>query len=158
MLPLVGNAEQGNVEYRANLLTAALPVIERNLFTGSSDFLSAPELQVMMQGEGIIDVVNTYIAVLLHSGLAGLTFFAGAFLTALYGVLRGMRIAQRRDPRAAVLGRALAATLAAIMLIIYTVSSLTAVPVVYWSVLGLGAAYAGMFQRSGRQSEVAPAQ
>ncbi len=146
MLPLVGNVEQGNVEYRADLLTSALPVIERNILFGSYNFLDAPELQVMIQGEGIIDVVNSYIGVALYSGLMGLVFFVGAFLFALRELWRGVRIARQYSPRLVLLGRALLATVAAIMLIIYTVSSIIAIPTVYWPVLGLAVAYANMMK------------
>ncbi len=151
MLPVIGSIEQENVEYRADLLTTALPVIGRSLLFGSGDFLDAPELQVMIQGDGIIDVVNSYVGVALHAGLAGLVFFAGAFLLALLQLRRGARIARRCDPGAAVLGRALLATLASIMLIIYTVSSISVIPVVYWSMLGLCVAYALAMKEMGHK-------
>lgn len=142
MLPIVGTIDQGNVEYRANLLTSALPVIERNLLFGSYDYLQAPELQVMRQGEGIIDVVNSYVSVALYSGLVGLTLFLGAFLLALIQLRNAVRAARQVNLRVAALGRALFATVSAILLIIYTVSSISAIPVVYWAVLGLSVAYA----------------
>ena len=156
MLPVVGTTEQGNVEYRANLLTSALPVIARNLLFGSYDYLDAPELQVMIQGEGIIDVVNTYVSVALYSGLLGLALFVGAFLCALQQLRKGMRISRRYDPRSTLLGRALFATVSAIMLIIYTVSSISAIPVVYWSVLGLSVAYVTLVSEWARKPKEAP--
>ena len=156
MLPIVGTTEPGSVEYRANLLASALPVIERNLLFGSHDFLNAPELQVMIQGEGIIDVVNTYVQVALYSGLTGLTFFLGAFLCALQQLRKGIRIARQFGSRAALLGRTLFATVSAIMLIIYTVSSISAIPVVYWSVLGLSVAYVALMTEWTRNSKDVP--
>ena len=150
MLPVVGTIEQGNVEYRSDLLAAALPVIERNLLFGSYDYLEAPELQVMMQGEGIIDLVNTYIGVALYSGVVGLTFFVGAFLQTLRELRTGARIACERNPEAAALGQSLFATVTAIMMIIYTASSISAVPVVYWLVIGLSVAYAGLMKEWAR--------
>lgn len=156
MLPVFGTAEQGNVEYRANLLTSALPVIERNLLFGSNNYLEAPELQVMMQGEGIIDLVNTYVGVALYSGMIGLTLFMGAFLCALYQVRKTVRTAKKRDPRIALLGRAMFATVLSIMFIIYTVSSISAVPVVYWAMLGLCVAYAGLMDRQVREPHRTP--
>lgn len=156
MLPVFGDAEQENVEYRANLLTSAFPVILRNPLFGSNTFLDAPELQVMMQGEGIIDVVNSYVAVALYSGLMGLFFFAGAFVQSLLELRRGIRVARRLDPRSAVMGQALMATVVAIMLIIYTVSSITAIPVVYWPVLGLAVAYAAVMREQAGQLQKAP--
>jgi hypothetical protein len=152
MLPVIGTVEQGNVEYRADLLTNALPVIERHLWFGSAHFLEAPELQVMMQGEGIIDIVNSYVGVALHSGVIGLALFAGAFVTALFQLRRGIRLARPAGQDAAVLGRALWATLAAIMLIIYTVSSIFVIPTVYWAVVGLCVAYATAMKDANSQS------
>lgn len=142
LLPIIGVEEQENVEYRADLLTNALPVIERHLLFGSTDYLDAPELQVMMQGEGIIDIVNSYIGVALSSGVVGLMLFVGAFAAAFLQLMRGMRLARQIGDSSVVLGRALWATLAAIMLIIYTASGIFAIPVVYWTVIGLCVAYA----------------
>jgi hypothetical protein len=154
LLPLVGTADQGNVEYRADLLTNALPVIERNFFFGSTDFLRAPELQVMLQGEGIIDVVNNYVGVALNFGVIGLTLFVGAFASAFLQTLRGRRIARQDDQDAFVLGCALGATVAAIMLTIYTLSGIFVIPTVYWAVIGLCVAYLGVVkERSSRPKE-----
>lgn len=154
LLPVIGTEEQGNVEYRADLLTNALPVIERHLLFGSTNYLDAPELQVMLQGEGIIDIVNSYIGVALSAGLAGLVLFVGVFAATFVQLMRGMRLARQSGSRSIVLGRALWATLAAIMLIIYTTSSIFVVPIVYWNVIGLCVAYVGvMKQESSRVQE-----
>lgn len=146
MLPFVGTVDEFNVEYRANLLTNALPVIERNLWLGSVDYLQAPELQVMIQGDGIIDIVNTYVGVVLDAGLVGLFLFVGSFVLALKHVRAATRRAPAHGPEAVVLGRALLATLAAVMLVIYTVSSIFAVAVIYWAVLGVCVAYASLMK------------
>ena len=138
LLPFVGQEEQGNIDYRADLLTVSMSVIERNLLFGSSDFLSAPELQVMKQGEGIIDIVNSYIAVALHAGLVGLFFFLGMFATSLLSVRRGMRWARvGGDADGVTLGRALFAILASVMVIIFTVSGIYVVPMIYSILIGL---------------------
>jgi hypothetical protein len=157
MLPIFGSVEQGNVEYRANLLTSALPVIGRNFLFGSYDYLDAPELQIMMQGERIIDVVNSYVGVALYSGLIGLAFFLGAFFCALHQLRKSERAARKFNHRTALLGRALFATVSAIMLIIYTVSSISAIPVVYWAVLGLSVAYVSLVSQWARKPEEVPA-
>ncbi len=155
MLPVIGTADQGNVEYRANLLTAALPVIERHILLGSFDFLRAPELQVMMQGEGIIDVVNSYVGVALYSGVIGLALFLGIFLSTLNQLRQYTRTARQLDARIAVMGRALFSTIAAIMFIIYTVSSIIAIPVVYWPLIGVCVAYTGAVRdQIGKRSNV----
>lgn len=147
MLPFVGQVDDFNVQYRANLLTTALPVVERNLWFGSVDYLQAPELQVMIQGEGIIDIVNSYLGVALQAGLVGLFFFVGMFVLALKNVRQAYRQAAPLGPQVCLLGRALFATLGAVMLVIYTVSGITAVPTVYLTVVGLCVAYAAFVRR-----------
>ncbi|MEZ5664513.1 MAG: O-antigen ligase family protein [Burkholderiaceae bacterium] len=148
LLPFVGTVDEFNVEYRANLLTAAMPVIERNLWLGSVDFLKAPELQVMIQGDGIIDIVNSYIGVTLEMGLAGLFFFVGMFVQALRRVRQAYRRAVVLGEESQLLGRALFAVLGGIALVIYTVSGVTAVPIVYWTAVAIGVAYAAYVDRA----------
>lgn len=147
LLPFVGQEEQGNVEYRANLLTAAMPVIERNLLFGSSNYVNAPELQVMRQGEGIVDVVNSYVGVALHAGGVGLLLFAALFVWAMLLLRRGQRWArQHGDSDGQQLARALLAATVGIMFIIFTMSSILIVPTVYFVFFGLACAFS-LWQR-----------
>lgn len=140
LLPFVGENEAGSVEYREDLLTQALPVVERNFWFGSTDYLSAPEFQNMYSG-GIIDIVNTYLGVALDYGMIALCFFAGAFILATLHTVQAIRRARKGSDHAVLLGRALLAVLLSIMLVIYTVSSIGAVPIIYWIFLGTCVAY-----------------
>ena len=140
LLPFVGENEAGSVEYREDLLTQALLVVERNFWFGSIDYLSAPEFQTMYSG-GIIDIVNTYLGVALDYGMVGLGFFAGAFILATLSTLQALRRVRKVKDHTILLGRALLAILLSIMLVIYTVSSIGAVPIVYWLFLGMNVAY-----------------
>src|SRR5205823_14929014 len=123
---------------------------------GSYDFLELPVMQQLRQGQGIIDIVNTYLWVALESGLVGLALFCGFFLWVGAGILRGMRSLGSRAGELHVLGRALFATLAGILLIISSLSSIESVPYLYWSVAGLGVAYARMLVLA-RSATPAPA-
>ncbi len=144
LLPYIGSIEKGNITYREDLLTNSIIVIKRNPLLGSIDFLSTPEMQSMIQGEGIIDIVNTYLFVALKSGLIGLALFAGFFIAIALGIYKSFRRLQDKDDETLRLGRALLATLAGVLLTITTVSSISVIPVVYWSVAGLGVAYIEM--------------
>lgn len=155
-LPFIGTIEQGNVEYRANLVTAALPVIKRNLLFGSNAYLDEPELQVAIQGDGIIDVVNSYLGVILYSGVAGLAFFVGGFAIAALQIQKGRKMATRLGGNLVVLGRTLIATVISTVLVIYTVSSIGAIPVVYWSLIGLSAAYAALVRAETEKTRRGP--
>ena len=147
MLPFVGNLEKENITYRQRLLDNSWIVIQRNPLFGSFDFRNTPEMQSMIQGEGIIDIVNTYVNLALRTGLVGLTLFVTFFLSVLLGIRKAMRLFPDKDDEQRQLGRALLATLAGILVIIFTVSSITIIPVVYWSVAGVGAAYVQMVHR-----------
>lgn len=143
-LPFIGTIDKTNIDYRERLIDNALIVFQRNPWFGSADYRSAPEMEVLRQGQGIIDVVNTYIGVTLEYGMAGLCLFVGFFLTVLSGIRKALRSFSDPDEETARLGRALFASLTGIMVIIFTVSSITVIPIVYWSVAGMGVAYAQM--------------
>ena len=147
LLPFIGTVEVENITYRQRLIDNAVIVIQRNPWLGSFDFRSTPEMQSMIQGQGIIDIVNTYIGIALSFGLVGLTLFVVFFVSVLQGIRKGMRSFPNKDDEARRLGRALLATLAGILITIITVSSITVIPVVYWSVAGLCVAYAQMARR-----------
>ena len=119
-------------------------VIQRNPWFGSSNFNETPEMEAMRQGGGIIDIVNTYIRVTLEQGFVGLGLFVGFFALTLLGIYRAMRLIPDKDSEEYLLGRVLFATLLAILVMIFTVSSITFIPIVYWSVAGMGVAYTRM--------------
>lgn len=147
MLPFIGNLEKENITYRERLIDNSWIVIQRNPLFGSFDFRNTPEMQTMIQGDGIIDIVNTYINLALRVGLVGLTLFVAFFITILLSIRKAMLAIPDKDDERRQLGRTLLATLAGILVIIFTVSSITVIPVVYWSVGGMGVAYAQMIRR-----------
>jgi O-antigen ligase len=144
LLPYIGTTETGNITYREELFAKAMIVIQRNPLFGSVDYLNTAEMQSMMQGEGIIDIVNSYLAVALESGLIGLLLFASFFTTIVLGIRNALRTFQDKDAEALRLGRALLATLLGVLVTIATVSSISVIPVVYWSLAGIGVAYIQM--------------
>jgi hypothetical protein len=134
-LPFVGSVEEGTVTYRQQLFDASLSVIEHDLWFGSTEFLSSPELKALMQGEGIIDLVNTYIEVALKSGLVGLSLFVAFFAAILMGLRPFLK-----DIHLSEFAGASVAILLAILFTIATVSSVDFIPWIYWSFAGLSVA------------------
>ncbi|MEN5034581.1 O-antigen ligase family protein [Pseudomonas sp. TWI929] len=147
LLPYIGNLEKENITYRERLMDNSWAVIQRNPLFGSFDFRNTPEMQSMIQGEGIIDIVNTYINLALRVGLVGLGLFVAFFAMVLLGIRKAMLSFAEMDDERRQLGRVLLATLIGILVIIFTVSSITFIPVVYWSIAGLGVAYIQMVRR-----------
>ena len=141
LIPFVGETEKGNITYREQLFENSMIVIKRNPLFGSSNYLETPEMLEMMQGGGIIDIVNSYLQVALEAGYVGLTLFIGIFVTVIWGVRKNMQLIKDQKNQLHILGRCLVAVLFAIMITIATTSSIATVPIIYWSVLGLGVAY-----------------
>jgi O-antigen ligase len=140
-LPFIGEVDAGNVTYRQRLLEISIQIILENPLFGSSDFIYY--LEEMRQGQGIIDIVNSFLMIALRSGLVGLSLFLGFFGTIMVGIFKRMRRAPD-DGEVRQLGQALLATLVGILVMIFTVSSINAVPVVYWALAGMGLAYVRM--------------
>jgi O-antigen ligase len=136
-LPFIGSVDANSVVYRMHLFENAIEVIQHNLWFGSVDYLSTREMQELRQGQGIIDIVNTYLRVTLNYGLVGLTLFLGIFGTILIGLRRVLKFEVIQDIGFKVYVRASMATLIAILVTLGTVSSTEFIPYVYWSVAGL---------------------
>jgi len=150
LLPFIGSTEKENINYRENLITNSMIVIQRNPWFGASDkdFLATPEMESMRQGQGIIDIVNSYIAVTLKTGFIGLGLFVGFFAMTLHGIFRAMRSLSDKDSEEYLLGRVLLSTLLASLIIIITVSSISFIPIMYWSIAAMGVAYAQMVKKN----------
>jgi len=144
LLPFVGTVDEFNVNYRQRLLAIGIQVIMQNPFFGAYGFFLSPEMQELKYGNGMIDLVNTYLGIGLASGLVGLSLFLGFFIAAAIGIFNGMRKLSDRNSELYLLGQALLSTLLGILVIIFTTSSISVIPVIYWSVAGLGVAYARM--------------
>lgn len=151
LLPFIGTAETGNVTYRQRLFDNSLLLINENFWLGSSDYRERLAAMGMVQGQGIVDIVNTYVRVALEHGTLGLSMFVGFFLSVLWGLRRAMsdwkRHCSTQDDETLRMGRALLATLTGIMVIIATVSSISHIPWVYWSVAGAAVGYITMVRR-----------
>lgn len=152
LLPFVGSVETNNEDYRAQLIDVSMAIVGRNPLFGSANYRTEPELLEMIQGQGIIDVVNTYAAVALEYGLTGLAAFGMTFMLLAVGLLR---LCFRSEGDIQTLARAMLATLVAILITIGTVSSVSVIPFIYWAFAGLCMA---LIRVRAEASETAPSQ
>lgn len=143
-LPFIGSVDSYNVSYRQRLIDVSMDVVMQRPLFGAYDFMSNPLLEQMRQGEGIIDIVNSYLGVAMRNGLVGLALFMGVFLTAGWGLMQCLRRIEDKDSEDHLLGRVLLAALAAVMVTIATVSSILTVGLIYWCVLGWAVGYRQM--------------
>jgi len=140
MLPFIGNADQGSVDYRQQLFDVSWEIFLLNPILGSPYYLYNPGMEQMRQGEGIIDMVNSYLGIALPTGLVGLSLFLGAFVSSVARLFHRL-IADRSASEPNAVGRGLLATIVGVLVIIATASSINAVPVVYWCLAGAAAAF-----------------
>jgi len=144
LLPYVGNVEQETVTYRQRLFEIGISVMMENPFFGAYTFFLSEQAQELRAGggqNGLIDLGNTYLGIGLGNGLVGLSLFAGFFITILIGIFNGMRRLADRESELYLLGQVLFSVLVGILFIIFTVSSSLVIPVIYFTVAGLGVAY-----------------
>ena len=146
LLPFVGSIETENIEYRQRLLMISIDVILRNPWFGSFSYMRALADQELVIG-GMVDVVNSYLGIGLANGLVGLGFFVSSFFYVISAIWRSMRRLPDAESELHTVGSGLLASLVGIMVTIFTVSGISLVPVVYWTVLGLGMGYVVMVRQ-----------
>jgi O-antigen ligase len=137
LIPFIGETDKENVEYREKLIDRSLLIIEKYPVFGVFDPKQEPEMEDMVQGEGIIDIVNSYLIIALYNGLVGLSLFVGFFSLVLLSILNKMRSIKDKQSEEYLCGRVLLATLIAVLITIFTTSGIGIIPIVYWSLSGL---------------------
>lgn len=143
-LPFIGDIQAENLDYRARLLDVSLLVLAQNPLLGDLNFMANPLLDQMRQGQGVIDIVNTYLQVAMPYGLLGLALFISALLLPMRAVWRVRSKLARDQHEAERLGRVLLAIMLATLVTIASASSIGAIAPVYWLMTGLCVAYARM--------------
>jgi hypothetical protein len=84
----------GTFQYRVRLLESSLPLIWEKPIAGWGtllDVFASGRLEHMRQGEGIIDIVNTYLLEAMVRGVPGVVLFTCALLASVVAVLRRLR-------------------------------------------------------------------
>jgi hypothetical protein len=140
-IPYFGQStDRASVDYRQRLAERSWELIQLHPFLG--DPLAMTKMEDLRQGEGIIDLVNTYAAVTLFYGAIGLVLFLAVIILGLFVAFRASREVVRRDPDFARLGNCLVACLFGTLLIIATTSFVSDSEKLFYLVAGLAAAYA----------------
>ena len=138
-LPFAGTIDSNTIVMRQHLAEGAWVLIQQNPIFGSPYFLAS--MEAFRTGEGIIDLVNTYAAVALSLGLAGLGLFVGIFVALLWKAGRVVRELAGSDPDFSLMGAALIACIVGTLIVIATTSFQLALPSVTWALVGLTLAY-----------------
>lgn len=138
-LHVTGGQPDADFIYRQRLLDRSLELVQAHPLFG--DPLAMQEMEDLRQGQGIIDIVNTYIGVLLFYGWVGLVLFLGFALTALTAVVRAAKAAISNDPDWALLGFNIAACNVGMLFMIADCSLMFGVEKMFYILAALAAAY-----------------
>ena len=142
-LPFVGApAELESAVYRQRLALRAWQLFQEHPLLG--DQLAVQKMEDLRQGEGIIDLVNTYVEVGLFYGIVGLALFVIPPLSAFFGAARESRRLRGTLPELALLGSVLAACVFGTLVVIGTCSFSVAVANLFYVLLGLTVAFIRM--------------
>lgn len=137
LLPtLISYDQYGTFQYRVDLLKESWVVIKSNIFIGSTDYRT--HLESLRQGQGIIDIVNSYIGVALKYGFVGLGLFVMLFIGPIKTMNRMQLKLSSKDRNIALW---LICSLVITMLYIFTTSSISIIAYYYWSLLGTSIAF-----------------
>lgn len=82
-------ADISSIEYRRQLLDTSLALIKQSPWLGVPNY--AAQMQGLVQGEGIIDIVNSYVAIMLDAGLIGLGLYLLPFIIVLNRLISAVR-------------------------------------------------------------------
>lgn len=146
-IPFIGTVEKGTVDYRVKLIEVSMAIFWDNPILGDFRSLVDPRLEQMRQGQGIIDMVNTYLGVALQYGAVGVLLFVSPFVIAAVSGFQRARAVERHHESMGITGRALAAAMVVTLVTIATTSSVEYMPMVYWPLLGCAMAYVGIAER-----------
>ncbi len=141
LIPFIGTVDAENITYRQRLIDNAWLVFQKYPLFGSPNYRLEPEMQSMIQGQGIIDVVNSYIGIVLENGAIGLITFVFFFAWLLLQSYRLTRIFESINTTYYRLGLSLVSAMTCTLFTISTVSSIDYIPYLYWILSGLLAAF-----------------
>jgi hypothetical protein len=138
----------GTFDYRAKLLESAIPlVLEKPIagWTSLLDVFASGRLEHMRQGQGIIDIVNSYLGEALVRGIPGLFLFGGALFCSLWAVLRRYhRMSSSGDKSESAVAAFLAAMVIATCFFLVTISMVGHTSTYLWLLVALCSAYSAL--------------
>ena len=141
VLPIMGGSvDSGSIDYRQRIGARSWQLIQQRPLFG--DQLARTKMEDLRQGQGIIDIVNTYVGIALDKGLVGLSIFILFVVTALVEAYRHGKAMEKSDPDLALLGASLIACIIGTLLMIGNCSFIYGYEKLFFVLAGLSVAYA----------------
>ncbi len=160
MLPFIGDIEDNTIDYRQRLFDVGWGVVMQTPLFGSEDYLESAAMQSLVQGQGIIDIVNAYLRIALDSGLVGLSLYLGAVIFSLFAAWRSIAPARRISSELAAYCQSYLAALLGLSFVLATTSNAIAqIQEVTWVLCGIcvGLARSVSIEQRAQSENPAPA-
>lgn len=139
-LPWVGTVDASNITYREMLWEQTQLVIGRHFWLGSIGYTELPEFDVVRQGGGFVDIVNSYVGVVLSSGVIGLGLYASLIFMTIFQNVRQAISGREELGEQAIYRPVLAGILVSAAITIVTVSSISQIAPLLIFLIGAGVA------------------
>jgi len=148
-----GGVDSQNILYRHHLFERAWELIMSHPLLGDQSALL--EMQDLRQGQGIIDLVNSYLQVLLDNGFIGLSLFLGFMLVSLSEAWKARRTMGEIDVDRSQLGASLIACIIGTLIMIENASLGVGYERMFYGLAALAIAFSACrrFELSGAQWE-----
>ncbi len=131
------DADLSSINYRSELLNTALALLHQSPWLGVPDY--AAQMQALRQGEGIIDLVNSYIGIALDAGIVGLVIYVAPYILAFRRMIRvpGLSLRETTDANAGWFTATFLAMNIALLFTIFTTSTFFTMPFLLVMLLAL---------------------
>ncbi len=147
VLPFMGGTvDSGSLGYRQLLTQRSLDLIFASPFFG--DHFPWSKMEDLRQGQGIIDLVNTYATIALLHGLVGLALFVGFILVGVSNTYSSARAIASSDADLGTLGVSITASVLGALIMISSNSFGLGIEKVYYILGGMAVAYSNYVQTS----------
>lgn len=130
----------GTFEYRMRLFSVSLELMKENFLFGLRYYKEHPLMEQLIQGQGIIDVVNAYLHIVLRYGFLGLIFLALVIFTISLGLVR-LRRECEKNPQIQEMEKTVRTAMAIVLgfcISIATVSLVDRLEIYLWFFLAVG--------------------
>lgn len=138
LLPFVGdNVDVENIDYRYLLLKQSLVVIADKPWFGMYDPRTHEAMVPLIQGQGIIDLVNIYLSVAMSYGLVGFALYMMFIIIVILKLLRVLLFYQDKKDELYKCGLSLLASLLGFMVVMSAISNTSILNSIFFTLAAL---------------------
>jgi O-antigen ligase len=112
-----GTVDAESITYRQRLLDRAWQLIRESPFLGDQHAIS--KMEDLRQGQGIIDLMNGFMHILLDDGFMGLSLYLAFVMLGIIGAWRLSRQGARIDAQLSTIGASLVACILGTMVMMW---------------------------------------